>query len=234
MSRATSTDLPVAETGELPANLALVSQRVTLDIKNLILAGDLAPGSRIRQEELALRFGTSRIPVREALRYLESEGLVTLKANSGAWVARLDLADCIEVYKIRERIEPLAIGESVLQLQGVQIEKLEALVERMELSRDTDDFLRLDREFHVGSYAGADMPELQSLIQRYWNKTQRYRSAFTHLVGPQGRWLMHYEHRLIMEAIKRRDSEGSASHLLGHIRRTRMTLAEHPELFAPG
>jgi len=117
MSRASSTDLPAAEAGELPANLALVSQRVTLDIKNLILSGDLAPGSRIRQEELALRFGTSRIPVREALRYLESEGLVTLKANSGAWVARLDLADCIEVYKIRERIEPLAISESVLHLQ---------------------------------------------------------------------------------------------------------------------
>ena len=229
MDKSSSAD-PEAE-GELPHNLALLSQRVTLDIKNLILSGDLAPGSRIRQEELALRFGTSRIPVREALRYLESEGLVTLKANSGAWVAKLHLADCIEVYKIRERIEPLAISESVLHLEAAQIAKLETLVERMELSRDTDDFLRLDREFHVSSYAGADMPELQSLIQRYWNKTQQYRSAFTRLVGPQGRWLMHYEHRLIMEAIKRRDVEGSASHLHGHIRRTRLTLAEHPELF---
>ena len=219
---------------ESPSNLALLSQRVTLDIKNLILSGDLAPGSRIRQEELALRFGTSRIPVREALRYLESEGLVTLKANSGAWVAKLDLADCIEVYKIRERIEPLAISESVPRLDDAQIAKLETLVERMELSRDTDAFLRLDREFHIDSYAGADMPELQGLIRRYWNKTQQYRSAFTRLVGPQGRWLIHYEHRLILEAIKRRDVDGSAALLLGHIRRTRLTLAEHPELFAAG
>jgi DNA-binding GntR family transcriptional regulator len=229
MNRISSTDVDAE--GESPHNLALLSQRVTLDIKNLILSGDLAPGSRIRQEELALRFGTSRIPVREALRYLESEGLVILKANSGAWVAKLHLADCLEVYKIRERIEPLAIGESVQQLQEAQIAKLETLVERMELARDTDEFLRLDREFHIGSYAGADMPELQSLIQRYWNKTQQYRSAFTRLVGPQGRWLMNYEHRLIMEAIKRRDIDGSASILHGHIRRTRLTLAEHPELF---
>jgi DNA-binding GntR family transcriptional regulator len=214
------------------ANLALLSQRVTADIKNLILSGDLAPGSRIRQEELALRFGTSRIPVREALRYLESEGLVTLKANSGAWVAKLDLAECIEVYKIRERIEPLAMAESVLHLTTEQITALETLVERVELSRDTEEFLRLDREFHVSSYAGAAMmSELLGLIQRYWNKTQQYRRAFTRLVGPQGRWIINYEHRLIMESIKRRDGDEAASLLHGHIRRTRLALAQHPELF---
>lgn len=231
MSKLPST--PVDAEGESPNNLALLSQRVTLDIKNLILSGDLTPGSRIRQEELALRFGTSRIPVREALRYLESEGLVTLKANSGAWVTTLDLAECIEIYKIRERIEPLAVSESVLHLEEEQVARLESLVERMELSRDAEAFLSLDREFHLGSYTGCCMPELQSLIERYWNKTQRYRGAFTHLVGPQGRWLMNYEHRLIMEAIKRRDIEGSASLVHGHIRRTRLTLAEHPELFTP-
>jgi DNA-binding GntR family transcriptional regulator len=231
MSKSPSTHVDAE--GESPNNLALLSQRVTLDIKNLILSGDLTPGSRIRQEELALRFGTSRIPVREALRYLESEGLVTLKANSGAWVAKLDLAECIEIYKIRERIEPLAVSESVLRLEQQQVARLESLVERMELSRDAEAFLSLDREFHLGSYTGCCMPELQSLIERYWNKTQRYRGAFTHLVGPQGRWLMNYEHRLIMEAIKRRDIEGSASLVHGHIRRTRLTLAEHPELFTP-
>jgi DNA-binding GntR family transcriptional regulator len=214
-----------------PDNLALLSQRVTLHIKNLILSGELAPGSRIMQEEFAERFGTSRIPVREALRYLESEGLVTLKPNSGAWVAKLDLAECVEVYKIRERIEPLAISESVLRLSDEQIAALEASVERMELSRDIEEFLRLDREFHVSSYAGAGMFELLSLIHRYWNKTQQYRRAFTRLVGPQGKWLINYEHRLIMEAIKRRDGEASATLLYGHIRRTRLALGEHPELF---
>lgn len=214
------------------SNLALLSQRVTQDIKKLILAGDLAPGSRIRQEELAARFGTSRIPVREALRHLESEGLVTLKPNSGAWVAALDPAECIEVYKIRERLEPLAISESVQHLSSEQIAQLEALVEAMELSRETEEFLRLDREFHVSSYEGAGMPELQTMIQRYWNKTQQYRRAFTRLVGPQGKWIIHYEHRLIMEGIKRRDADECSRLLLGHIRRTRLSLAEHPELFS--
>ena len=81
----------------------LIGHRVTDMIRDLILSGELVPGSRISQESLAARFGTSRIPVRDALNRLESDGLVVLKPNSGAWVAKLDLNECIEIYKIRER-----------------------------------------------------------------------------------------------------------------------------------
>ena len=64
----------------------LLSDRVTNSIRELILSGQLQPGSRIGQEQLAEQFGTSRIPVREALKRLESDGLVSLVPNSGAWV----------------------------------------------------------------------------------------------------------------------------------------------------
>src|SRR5262245_15516806 len=93
--------------GEASAS-GFAGQRVTNEIRTLILSGELAPGSRIRQEELAERFNTSRIPVREALRRLESEGLIILVPNSGGWVARLDLAECLETYMMRERLEPMA------------------------------------------------------------------------------------------------------------------------------
>ena len=211
---------------------ALMGHRVTEDIKGLILSGDLPPGSRIRQEELALRFGTSRIPVREALRQLQSEGLVTLKANSGAWVSRLDLNECLEVYKIRERIEPLAIAESVPNLDAGQIAQLEALFERMETAPNSDEFLRLDGEFHAISCSAAGMSELAALIERYWNRTQQYRRAWLRLVGSEGRWLTQCEHRLLLEGIKRRDGEEAANVLHGHIRRTRLALARRPELFS--
>ena len=231
MSKQSSTTPAVPTGSQSSQELALMSQQVTQQIKALILAGDLAPGSRIRQEELALRFGTSRIPVREALRTLENEGLVTLKPNSGAWVAKVDLLECVEIYKIRERIEPLALAESVPNLSDAQLQALEDLVERMELARDMEEFLRLDREFHLRSYDGAAMGELLGLIHRYWNKTQQYRRAFTRLIGPGGRWIINYEHRLIMESIKRRDVEEAASLLHGHIRRTRLELGKHPEVF---
>ncbi len=206
----------------------VASQRVIDQIRDLILSGELAPGERILQEDLARRFGMSRIPIREAIRYLESDGLVTLKSNSGAWVAKLDYAECIEVYKIRERIEPLALAESVPHLDEDQLSALESLVERIELARNIEEFLRLDREFHLGSYVAAGMPELVRLIQRYWNRTQQYRRAYTRMIGPQGRWVINHEHRLIMESMKRRDAETAASLLTVHIRRTRLALADHP------
>src|SRR5262245_56278227 len=110
----------------------LLSQRVTNEIRDLILNGELAPGERIRQEALAERFGTSRIPVREALRQLESEGLVSLVPNSGASVAKLDLNECLEIYKIRELLEPLALSESIPYLTDAEIAALEAATLAME------------------------------------------------------------------------------------------------------
>src|SRR5262245_18748977 len=115
----------------------LLSERVTNSIRKLILSGELQPGSRIGQEQLAEQFGTSRIPVREALKRLESDGLVSLVPNSGAWVAKLDLSECLEIYKIRERLEPLALGEAVANMSDEEIESLAALVEQMEHAADT-------------------------------------------------------------------------------------------------
>jgi DNA-binding GntR family transcriptional regulator len=208
----------------------LMSQRVTEDIRSLILQGDLAPGSRIGQEQLAERFHTSRIPVREALRRLESDGLVILVPNSGAWVAKLDLSECLELYKIRERLEPLALSESVKNMSDEDLGYLDGLVTEMELGVTTDDFLRLDRQFHLASYRASGMLHLNAIIERYWNSTQHYRRAYTKLVGSDN-WIIHYEHRLMMAAMKRRDADEAGRLLYGHIRRTRLELDRHREIF---
>jgi DNA-binding GntR family transcriptional regulator len=211
---------------------ALASGRVTDALREAILTGRLHPGSRVRQEELAEEFGISRIPVREALRRLESEGLVILVPNSGAWIAKLDRAECIEIYKIRERLEPLALKESSASLSATTVAKLDNLVERMEDAADVDGFLMLDREFHLLSYEAAQMPHLLQMINKFWNSTQHYRRAFTLTVGQDGMRIVHSEHRLIVEAIKRRDGEQAGLVLYGHIRRTRLELQQHDELFA--
>lgn len=209
----------------------LIGHRVTDMIRDLILSGELVPGSRISQESLAARFGTSRIPVRDALNRLESDGLVVLKPNSGAWVAKLDLNECIEIYKIRERIEPLALSEAVARMSDEDIGALEALVEEMIETTDTETFLRLDRQFHLASYRAAGMQQLVHMVERFWNSTQHYRRAFTNLLGQEGSWIIHSEHRLIIDAIRRRDCEGAGHVLFEHIRRTRFELERHKELF---
>ena len=209
----------------------LLVDRVTSGIRNLILSGELQPGTRVGQDALARRFGSSRLPVRDALRQIESEGLIILTPNSSARVAKLELRECEEIYMIRELIEPLALSQSIPNMTDEQIEALENAVREIELTRDSDVFLKLDREFHLSSYRAANMPQLEGLVGRFWNTTQHYRRAYTKLIWAKGHWIINSEHRLLMEAIKRRDPVDAGQILCMHIRRTRQELARHKELF---
>lgn len=206
--------------------------RVAGLLRDAILSGEYEPGARIRQEDLADRHGASRVPVREALRMLEAEGLVTLVANTGAWVARLSQAECDELYQIRERIEPLLLGLNVPLLSDADVERLEALAVAMERSDDVEDFLRLDREFHLSSYAAATTTTLGDLVLGLWNRTQHYRRAYSRMFHSEGDRSVHHEHHLLVAALHRRDADEAERILGGHIRRTRLELARHPEVFA--
>lgn len=214
-----------------PAPLA--SNLVTDSLRSDILAGLLRPGERLRQEDLAAKYRTSRIPVREALKQLESEGLVVLVPNSGAWIPKLDRAECVEIYKIRERLEPLAIAESTPHLSAETITRLERMASQLEHTSDIEEFLRLDREMHLLSYSAAPMPTLVATIHRFWNSTQHYRRAFAATADRAEMSVVHAEHRLLVDAIRMRDGERAAAILHGHIRRTRCQLERTAGIFDP-
>jgi DNA-binding GntR family transcriptional regulator len=205
--------------------------RIAGELREAILRGEHAPGTRIRQEDLAGRHGASRLPVREALRMLEDEGLVTLVANTGAWVSTVSLAECEEMYQIRERIEPLLLRYSVPLLGAEAVDALQQLADAMEGSDDVEQFLRLDRDFHLSCYAGAQTAVLGELVLRLWNRTQHYRRAFTRMFRSEGDRSVHHEHQLLVGAIRRGDLDEAERVLAGHIRRTRLELARHPAVF---
>ena len=209
-----------------------VGHAIARQLRAAIIEGRLPPGARIRQEALAQRFGTSRIPVREALNLLESEGLVVLVPHSGARVARLEFAELTELYRIREALEPLAIRESTPLLTDVQLTELRELAERVEQSAgEPHEWLECDRAFHVGSYAAAPLPRVLTLIESLWNTTQQYRRAYLGTLDVRQLELVDAEHRLILDALERRDAEEAETLQRSHIRRTRITLIEHAELF---
>jgi DNA-binding GntR family transcriptional regulator len=211
---------------------------VTRRLRDAILEGQLRPGARIRQEAVARELGTSRIPVREALLQLENEGLVSLVPHSGARVAKLDFAEYTELYHIREQLEPLALAESTPRLSDNAIAQLRELMLHIEQTRDPATWLALDRRFHLASYAAAPMPRLLKMIEAFWNSTQQYRRAFYAAIAPPhagslagDQPLTVVEHRLLFDALERRDPDDAESILRSHIRRTRLTLAGHQEVF---
>ncbi|GAA1407913.1 GntR family transcriptional regulator [Glutamicibacter uratoxydans] len=210
---------------------AAVSQQIADRLRSEILAGIRIPGERIRQELLAEDFGVSRLPVREALRIVESDGLVTLVANTGAWVSSLDLAECTETYLIREQLEPLLLRHSVMNFSDELIAQLVDLEAQIEQAGNVEDYLDLDRKFHRLSYSAAQMPQLASMATRMWNTTHHYRRAYTRLIGWEGLQMTHYEHKLLVEAFKHRDADEAGRLMYGHLRRTRLELSRHPELF---
>lgn len=208
------------------------SRRIADHLRAAILGGEIGPGERIRQEEVAQRLGASRLPVREALRMLEAEGLVEHETNKGARVPRLSRHEVDVMYRMRERLEPLAIAESIPHLTDADLKRLALLQDQIEADGNVSRFLELDREFHLLTYTGCRTEQLTSMVTRLWNATQHYRRAFVNLSGPSRRWVINAEHRLILDAVERRDTTDAERFIGGHIRRTRVELARHPEVFS--
>jgi DNA-binding GntR family transcriptional regulator len=215
-----SSELPISEDDG-----RLLSARIADEIRSAVLSGEMHPGMRVRQELLAAKFGASRIPVREALKQLENEGLVTLAPNRGAWIADVNSDESVEIYKIREVVEPLAIFESVPHLTNADIASLTAMVHELERVGTVEEYIQLDRAFHLKTYSRAPMPQLLAMIERFWNSTQHFRRQFVkESLAKDGLPFSDPQHLLLLDAISVRDVEAARSVIHLHIRRTRLQI----------
>ena len=210
--------------GESP----VASQRIADVLAERILSGQLEPDARIKQDELATEFATSRIPVREALRILEVRGLVTLKANSGARVISISMREMEISYEIRERLEPFLLVDSMPNLSDADLEEMEQVKGPLDAASDVDEFLRLNRQFHWISYRGHRMPVLAQEVERFWDITQSYRRAYAKLVmrDTERMAIMRAERDLLFGSIKRRELDLAPRLLAMHIRRTHLGLLD--------
>ncbi len=200
-------------------------------LRQQIADGMLLPGQRLRQEQVAAETGTSRLPVREALRILEGEGLVWLEPNKGARVTSLDMHELDLVYSTRAAIEPLVIADSMHYISDGQVAEAREIVRSMEQTASPIDFLVLDRDFHLLTYRGCSSQQLLSIVERLWNATQQYRRVFMTSTGPDWREQTDIEHRLLLAAVEARSPELAAHLVATHITRTRVALRSRPELF---
>jgi phosphonate utilization transcriptional regulator len=166
-----------------PAAIELVRQQsltslVQREIERRILAGELAPGAKLNEAELAMAMGVSRGPVREAFRALEQAGLVHTQKNRGVFVRQVSLEEADEIYEVRAALEAQIGRLAAKRITPAQLERLRGIVKRMHAvgrSRDADAYFPLNLEFHEVLAAAAANRALAANYRRVVNELNLYR-----------------------------------------------------------
>jgi DNA-binding GntR family transcriptional regulator len=187
-----------------------LSELVVEQLINWIMDGTLQANQRLNADELAVKLGVSRMPVREALKVLEKSGLVQSAPYLGTKVTQLTKEDIEEIYILRQNLESTAAYYAALAIQPEEIAMLEKIQQRMLelISRDsTTDYkevFQLNREFHHILYQASRMPRLCAFISTLWDNIAFYRliSASNQNYGPK----MRNEHQSYIDALKKRDA----------------------------
>jgi DNA-binding GntR family transcriptional regulator len=193
-------------------------EQVRDELRDQINDGRLTPGERLVEQALADEFNVSRIPVREALRMLQTEGLVTTLPRRGAFVAQLNRSDLEHLYDVRAALEVLAFSRAAEHATPQHIKQLGRIVERTLAAANRHhhaEATRLNAEFHETVIAAAGNPYLSST---YGSLTGRLRW----LVNQSREYERHVaEHAGLIEAIAARDPERAGALALAHIRTSR-------------
>lgn len=199
----------------------VTAQELVLDaVRTAILAGVLEPGARLRQEELADLFGTSRIPVREALRALEYEGLVSSEPHRGFTVTTLDADDVEDVYDLRILLEGHAVRLALPLITDEDLEELEALYRTMADATSPDEQLAARERFYMRLYSVTGRPRLVGLIARLRQEVARALRWPTLQHAPS-------IHEHFFEAVRTGDAEGAVAQLAGHYRRVAVLIRRY-------
>lgn len=185
-------------------------------LREAIIRGDFKPGERLKQSDLAEKMGVSRMPVREAFRKLESEGLIILEPHKGAVVKSINIEDIEEIYSLRAELEKMAVKKSIDLLTENDLKELAFLVDRMESANDVDEFIQYNIDFHRLLVKRCTWERLNSFIGMLWSG---FPQQTPHLIQGQME-TSNVEHREILEAVLRRDKETASTLVSKHIFRT--------------
>lgn len=204
----TSLELGDRELETIPAKVCRI-------LREAILRGDFEPGERLVQDELAKSIGVSRMPIREAIRRLETEGLVTIEAHRGAVVKAFGLKEIEEIYHLRVLFEKEAVKASVENMQDNKIKELEGLMQEMEGTDNIDHFVQINIEFHRVLMSDCPWERLNAFIFSLWSG---FPQQTPHMLPDQIK-RSNAEHREIMQAVKKKDGQLAGELTAEHIQR---------------
>jgi DNA-binding GntR family transcriptional regulator len=196
-----------------------MTETLVSQLRTDIRAGTIAPGSRLRQGEVAARFGISTTPVREAFAALEREGLLVGSPHRGMIVFHPSIEDLQENYEIRIPLETLATEKAVANITDEEVVELEGIVDAMrEATSDAERYTALNRRFHGVIYHAARLPKLERLIADLRDASNAYQHIYA-TIAPTARDTQ-ADHEAIFDAVKARDARRAAAAMTVHLKRT--------------
>lgn len=205
----------MSQTTDTPQSLTIVA---TEAIRQRILTGEWADGSQLRQEALSRELGMSRVPIREALRQLEAEGLVNIIENKGAVVAQLSLPEIVELLRVRVLLECDLLLDAIPRQTSADIAEAQALLARFEVAlrdKDISTWGILNAQFHLALYRAAGRSQTLAIVEQLHNRTDRYTRMQILLTGFNER--AHHEHTQLLMYCRQKDAISAAAFLRQHI-----------------
>lgn len=188
--------------------------RISRMLADRIIAGEIEPGSRLRQDHIAEEFGASHVPVREAFRRLEAQGLAVSEPRRGVRVASFNLAEVKEVAEMRAALEVLALRHAAPNLTAAILDEAEEATKAGDDSRDVRSWEEANRRFHRLILTPCAMPRLLASIDDLHAASARFLFA-----AWQSDWEARtdHDHRAILSALRRRQVDAACSTLSGHV-----------------
>ena len=187
-------------------------------LREAILKGELQPGERLMELQLASKLGVSRTPIREALRMREQEGLAVTMPRKGAEVARMTLKDMEDVLEVREALDELAARIACAKINDEQLENLKSIRDEFKKSLDSGDVKKIAEEdvrFHDAIYEATDNAKLIALTNNIREQMYRYRVEY--LKDQNNYPILIAEHDAIVNALEQRDKEMVTAEMHTHV-----------------
>ncbi len=187
-------------------------------LRKEITSGRLAPGTALRQDDLATQLGVSRIPIREALSRLEAEGLIVIHPNRGAFVSELSAGEIEEIFELRLYFESQALRHAMPKHTPRTLRHLQNIQRELDTEDIPEQWLELDEAFHDGLFAPCERRHTLAQIRSLRVLVKRY---YVSLLSPDSNreeWNEH--HRSILNAVERSDTEDAVHFLQEHLLKT--------------
>ncbi|NHR06582.1 GntR family transcriptional regulator [Chromobacterium haemolyticum] len=201
-----------------PIKRQTLTSAVTESLRQRILSGEFPDGQQLRQEALSNEYGVSRVPVREALRQLEAEGLIQIIDHKGALVSKLSLEDVLELLEIRAMLEGSVLKAAIPCHTKADHDLAQQTLREFEQALRNNDVRHwgeLNSRFHLALYRAAKRPNTLALIEQLHNKTDRYTRMQILFTRTMER--AHEEHSKLLELSRQGKADEASEFIRFHI-----------------